>query len=511
MLTKKLSAALTTTLTAMLLLGACASKPRIADRAAQVGATSATVNSTAMNSAGSAIPADLQAAAPAIQATEPIKGDLSDTGSDLDALPLEVNKAVLQWIDYFQGRGRPHMERYLQRSTRYMPIMKKILREQGLPEDLIYIALIESGFSSSAKSSAKAVGYWQFIRPTGKHYGLKIDNYVDERRDFVKSTVAAADYFKGLYNLFGAWYLAIASYNVGENRVKNLVIKNRTRDFWKLARENKLPDETQNYVPKFLAARLIAKEPEKYGFTDIEYMPPLEFSEVSFSTSIDLRKLARNMGLEYDDIRDLNPAYKKGVAFINKSKSATPSRLILRVPAGQDGKAIAAADAAAAQDRNAYVADEDYGYYRIRRGDTIASIASKFGTSQRNIRSLNGISSGAKLVAGRRLRVPAEDIANDAPAIVRNQGRKKNSNAAQGLVAKRVLSSNDTLSKKKNLNQAGAAKKARKSKRVHIVRKGETLLTISSKYQVSMRDLMKENRLSRRQKIATGARLEIPE
>ncbi|HVK60718.1 MAG TPA: lytic transglycosylase domain-containing protein, partial [Bdellovibrionales bacterium] len=187
--------------------------------------------------------------------------DLSDSGSDLEAIPLEVNKNVLQWIDYFQGRGRPHMERYLQRSTRYMPIMKKILRDNGLPEDLIYIALIESGFSSTAHSSASAVGYWQFIRGTGKHYNLKIDGYVDERRDFVKSTQAAAEYFKGLYSLFGAWYLAIASYNVGENRVKSLVMKNHTRDFWKLARENRLPDETTNYVPKFLAARLIAKDP----------------------------------------------------------------------------------------------------------------------------------------------------------------------------------------------------------------------------------------------------------
>ena len=181
------------------------------------------------------------------------QGDLSDSGSDLDALPLEVNRNVLQWIDYFQGRGRPHMERYLQRSTRYMPIMKKILKDNGLPEDLIYIALIESGFSSTAHSSAAAVGYWQFIKGTGRRYGLGIDSYIDERRDFVKSTQAAADYFKGLYNLFGAWYLAIASYNVGENRVKNLVMKNKTRDFWKLARENRLPDETSNYVPKILS------------------------------------------------------------------------------------------------------------------------------------------------------------------------------------------------------------------------------------------------------------------
>jgi membrane-bound lytic murein transglycosylase D len=189
------------------------------------------------------------------------------------------------------------MERYLSRSTRYAPIMKEILRKEGLPEDLIYIALIESGFSSTAHSTASAVGYWQFIRGTGKQYRLRIDSFVDERRDFERSTVAAADYFKGLYNLFGAWYLAIASYNVGENRVKGLVMRNKTRDFWKLARERRLPQETVDYVPKFLAARLIGKEPAKYGFTDVEYMPPLEFSTVSFASPIDIRRLATEMGL----------------------------------------------------------------------------------------------------------------------------------------------------------------------------------------------------------------------
>jgi len=125
--------------------------------------------------------------------------DLADSGADLLGIPLEVNRLVLKWIDYFQGPGRHHMERYLSRSTRYAPIMKEILRKEGLPEDLIYIALIESGFSSTAHSSANAVGYWQFIRGTGKQYRLRIDSFVDERRDFELSTVAAADYFKGLY------------------------------------------------------------------------------------------------------------------------------------------------------------------------------------------------------------------------------------------------------------------------------------------------------------------------
>lgn len=355
----------------------------------------------------------------AIKETPSTKNDITDSGADLEGVPLAVNRAVFQWIDYFQGKGRPHMERYLQRSTRYMPIMQSILQKEGLPKDLIYIALIESGFSSTAHSSASAVGYWQFIRGTGKHYGMQIDNFVDERRDFVRSTQAAADYFKGLYNLFGSWYLAIASYNVGENRVKNLVMKNHTRDFWQLARENKLPEETANYVPKFLAARLIAREPEKYGFVNLEYMPPLEFNEVDFTTSIDLRKLAKEMNLEYDDIRDLNPMWKRGVALDKNGK------LTLRVPKGTEAQAIAAASVAVAESRKRYVADEDYSYYRVRRGDNIATIARKFNTTQNQIRQLNNMSRRALLVAGKRIRVPGETVAGLASRDVKKKAERQ--------------------------------------------------------------------------------------
>lgn len=402
--------------------------------------------------------------------------DLSDSGTDLEAIPLEVNKMVLKWIDYFQGRGRPHMERYLSRSSRYSPIMKEILRKEGLPEDLIYIALIESGFSSTAHSHASAVGYWQFIRGTGRRYGLKINSYVDERRDFVKSTEAAAQYFKGLYNLFGAWYLAIASYNVGENRVKGLVMKYHTRDFWQLARENKLPSETINYVPKFLAARLIAKEPEKYGFTDIQYMPGLEFDEVELEGSVDLRELAKGMNLEYDDLRDLNPAFKRGVAF------GTDGKLALRIPKGTKELALAAAPAASAQSNKMYVADEDYGYYNVQRGDTISGLAKKFGTSQSNLMRMNRFSRSTQLIAGRRIRVPAERLSNSYRE--RETASKKSNNVSR--------------------------KVTRGDRKVHVVRRGDTLIEIARKYRVSLRELANHNGLRSKSKIMVGAKLEIP-
>lgn len=459
--------------------------------------------------------------------------DLSDNGADLLGIPLEVNRLVLKWIDYFQGPGRAHMERYLSRSTRYAPKMKEILRREGLPEDLIYIALIESGFSSTAHSSASAVGYWQFIRGTAKQYHMRIDSFVDERRDYERSTVAAADYFKGLYNLFGAWYLAIASYNVGENRVKSLVMRNKTRDFWQLARENKLPQETVNYVPKFLAARLIAKEPEKYGFTDIEYMPALDFATVTYSTPIDIRKLASEIGLEYDDLRDLNPMYKRGVAPMPKGSD----KLVLRVPRGTEAKALAAAGPAAANTQMRYVAEDDYSYYRVRRGDTVSSIARKFNISQTKILQLNRLSQRSVLSVGKRLRVPAEDVATLGPSkssqietrMKRDRDRDrlpatetvdKKSQAPSTKVASRARQLSESKLNKKASALASVAALAKISKNqrakmakkdVHVVRRGENLATIARKYNVSVRELASYNRLKNQSTLWVGKRLTIPE
>ena len=246
----------------------------------------------------------IQAAAPSVEAE-----DLNDNETDMKNLPVEMNGKVTKWIEYFQGRGRGHMKRYLSRSSRYLPKMKEILKKHGLPEDLVYIALIESGFNAKAVSSARAVGFWQFIRGTGRRYGLQQNYYVDERRDFVLATEGASKYLKALYNLFGSWYLAIASYNVGENRVKNLVMKYYTRNFWDLAKKGRLPGETQNYVPKFLAARLIAKHPEKYGFDDVVYEPPLDFKVVDLSgKGVNLKKLAKHLNVTYPCLLYTSPS-----------------------------------------------------------------------------------------------------------------------------------------------------------------------------------------------------------
>ena len=180
--------------------------------------------------------------------------------------PITMNSKVEGWIDYFTGRGRDHMERYLSRSSRYMPIMRKILKQEGVPEDLVYLALIESGFNLQAKSRAKAVGPWQFIRSTGIRYGLRVDAWIDERQDPIQSTVVAAKYLKDLYLMFESWYLAASAYNSGEYKILRAIETLKTNNYWRICKSRAIRRETKDYVPKLVAAAIIAKNPARYEF-----------------------------------------------------------------------------------------------------------------------------------------------------------------------------------------------------------------------------------------------------
>ncbi|MCB0378125.1 MAG: LysM peptidoglycan-binding domain-containing protein [Bdellovibrionales bacterium] len=393
-------------------------------------------------------------------------GDLNDNETDMQNLPSELNERVTQWLEYFQGRGRPHMERYLSRSSRYLPKMKEIMNKHGLPEDLVYIALIESGFNSKALSRARAVGYWQFIGGTGRRYGLTQNYYVDERRDFIDSTEAAAKYLKALYNLFGSWYLAIASYNVGENRVKNLVMKYYTRNFWELAQKGRLPHETTNYVPKFLAARLIAKHPEKYGFDNVVYEPPLDFKEVALEKGIHLDKFAKHIGVSLPVLKGLNPAYKRGV--IPKREGGA----IVRVPTSIEDKDILVALQKSYSNAEMHVIAAGAGHnYRIQRGDTLSHIAQKFGTSIAALREANDLGRRSTLYPGKKLIIPT---------------------------GRRVASS----SKTKIVTKAG--------ERTYKVRRGDNLYTIAKRFGVSIAQIKKRNKLGRKSLLSIGKVLVIP-
>lgn len=384
---------------------------------------------------------------------------------ELEIIPTELNANVDKWIAYFQGRGRPHMERYLLRSTRYEPLMKKVLRDNKLPEDLFYIALIESGFSSEAFSHASAVGYWQFIRGTGKRYKLKINQLIDERRDPVLSTQAAAEYFKDLYSIFNSWYLAMASYNVGEGRVLKATRKYKTQDFWALSKIRRaLPRETDDYIPKFIAAKLIAKNPDKYGFEGIDYMPPIEFDHVTVTEPVNLRLMAEKMNVNYEDFKALNPKFKGEVAPLEDDKS-----LGLRIPPGSYEVAMNAAKESFT-DKIEYIADKDeIQPYKVRRGDNFATIARKFRTSVAYLRDINDFPRKKKLRAGQKIFVPDRTPLKE---------------------------------KRPELVASG---------RVHIVQPGDSLASIAEKYKVKVTDIRKVNHLSRKKKLKSGSKINLPE
>ena len=239
----------------------------------------------------------------------------------------ENNPFINKWVRRFSDNnsGRKDMQRYLERSARYLPLMESILENQGVGRNLAYVAMAESGYNAYAVSSKNAVGYWQFIASTGRRYGLRIDKYVDERRDFYLSTKAAGKYLSELCSMFGSWPLALAAYNAGEGRISALVKKHGS-DFWLLARRGKLPRETANFVPKIIAMRKISERPWHYGFSQLRYQSPLDYQIVEFKRPLSLKSLARAANVPYEEVARLNPKYKTAAVPVYGSKVA------LRIP-----------------------------------------------------------------------------------------------------------------------------------------------------------------------------------
>lgn len=226
--------------------------------------------------------------------------------------PVTYNMAVKNWIHYYQTEGKWSFKKWLERSTQYSPYIRKQLKANNLPPDLLYVAMIESGFSPRSKSPKGAVGIWQFMKPTANRYGLRVNRWIDERRNFTKATQAAVEYQKDLYQMFGSWQLVSASYNTGETRMRRLIEKHRTANFWHLADKNSLSRETSNYVPKIMAATLIAQNPEAYGFKNLKYSAPIEFEETVVPGGTNLNKLAKYLRVKRKVLYDLNPDLLQG-------------------------------------------------------------------------------------------------------------------------------------------------------------------------------------------------------
>jgi len=360
-------------------------------------------------------------------------------------IPMILNDSVENHLEYFKTRGRDIFQLWLDRSARYIPVMKEIFREKNLPEDLVYVAMIESGFNPYAVSWARAVGPWQFMPATGKLYGLKIDWWIDERKDPVKSTIAAAEHLKDLHNLFGSWPLALASYNAGAGKVQRAVLRTRSEDFWDLKASRYIRKETKNYVPKYMAATIIAKNPEAYGF-NVANVNPFKYDEVVLEESTDLRLIARCADSTYEEIKELNPEIRRWVTPPHYSKYT------LRIPAGKKESFLANFAAIPPEQKIKWERHE------VKKGETLASLAKQYGTTSEAIRDINRIRKN-RISPGKHLLIPVDANAknNDVGLLTPNQA----SNHQQIL---------------------------------YRVRRGETLVKIAQMHNVSVADIREWNK-----------------
>ena len=315
---------------------------------------------------------------------------------------LQFSKAVMEnprvryFIGYFSKQQRGTFATALARSGKYFSMMAKVLRDEGLPEDFAYLALIESYFSPQATSRSGAVGLWQFVPVTARRYGLKIDAWIDERRDPIKSTYAAAAYLKDLHQAFDRWYLATAAYNAGQGAIEKIVQSSRPKDFASLIGKTRLNEETRNFVPKFVAAALIAANPQKYGFDPVLQDPQAEYEEVEVGGNLQLASLAKMADTDNDTLRELNPAFYRG-------QTPPGETYRLRVPAGHAAVFEVAYRQSREPDETQVVTHE------VKRGDTLLSIARRYGQQVRALMELNGLTD-SRLRIGQKLMVILEGL-----------------------------------------------------------------------------------------------------
>jgi membrane-bound lytic murein transglycosylase D len=312
-------------------------------------------------------------------------------------LPVPLNQRVLSYIDAYQGRLRDFIEDGMKRGSKYLPMIQRIFASQGLPPDLAYVPLIESAFRPEAMSSASAKGVWQFMKGTAVENGLRNDWYVDERSNPEKATIAAATYLKSLADTFnGDWALALASYNSGPGRVQQAIKRVGSANFWSLAaKPTALPRETREYVPRILAAIVIARNPAQYGFSFQAEDGPA-FETVKLSRAVQLKKVAEWSGSTVADLKALNPELLR---------STTPPKdadYALRVPVGTSTEIARRMDETDGQDLLSLT------HYTVKSGETLAVVARKLHIGRADLADANGLSQSARLTAGQELMVPAD-------------------------------------------------------------------------------------------------------
>jgi membrane-bound lytic murein transglycosylase D len=363
------------------------------------------------------------------------------------SIPVVINEKVLSFIELFKGERREKFERALINSGKFLGKIKEIFREEGLPEDLAYLPLIESEFKVKAKSRANAKGIWQFVDRTGKLYSLDYNWWLDEKYDFVKSTRAAAKHLKDLYNKYNDWYLALAAYNAGAGKIDRAISKTGKADFWEIAKTRHIKTETKNYVPAFLASLIIAKNPSQHGF-EVEPAPELQWEVIRIPSPTDLRIIAECAETSVQEIQELNPELRR------LTTPGNVSYYDLRIPREK---------AEIFRQNFAKIPEEKRVFWRwhiVQKGETLSSIGKKYGVAVHILKEVNSLRSN-RIKPDMRLLIPSrKDI---------------------GSTTERII---------------------------HVVRKGETLYRIALKYNTSVEKIKEWNNL-RDNLIYPGKRLVI--
>ena len=439
-----------------------------------------------------------------------------------------LTRRIDKFTRYFQTKGRDRFEIWLSRSGKYSDMMRGILAKYGMPGDLVYLALIESGFSPQAYSVARAAGPWQFITGTGRRYGLRVDWWADERRDYEKSTHAAAAYLRDLYGIFDSWPLAAAAYNAGENRIMRAVSRYKTEDYAKLIRYRYLPRETKDYVPKMLAALTIAKDPEKYGFGDVLYEDPLEFDKVSVPGGIDLAALGEIIGVPLEIMKELNPELRR---------FCTPPNVEayeIRLPSGY---------ASVAEEQREEIHKEakvTFLLHKVHKKDTLVSLAEEYHTPVSILKEMNGLRRNS-LRRTSRLIIPVVGLSGEeaapgtkvSPDMLRmahmrvdegyRRGQRIRVRRGDSLwkIARRARVSVNSLARANRMKTTsvlrvgmiiripGAVSSSGNGSR-HVVRRGETLSSIARAHGVTVDQLARRNNMTPREMLRSGRVLQIP-
>jgi membrane-bound lytic murein transglycosylase D len=388
-------------------------------------------------------------------------------------IPIVINAKVEQFVQYFQTTLRNRFSNWLALSGKYIPIMRALLRENGLPEDLVYLALIESGFNPYAYSRSKACGPWQFIYLTGKRYGLRVDWWVDERRDPEKSTVAAAKYLKDLYDMFACWYLAAASYNAGENKIAAAMKRYRTEDFWELTKYRYLKQETKDYVPQMIAAALIAKDPEKYGFVGIEYQEPLRYEKVNVPPLTSLSLIAAACEITLDELKELNPQLLRWCTPPEKPYE-------IKIPLGKKERFLKNFETLQPSER------PPYRIHVVKRGENLVRVSRLYGVNGQTILDANQLGKGSRLSPGMNLIIPLPPHAPSDP----NGGAK-------------------LTAKKKGEGRVQPAIEEGEEEILYTIKKGDTLWAIANEMGVNIGALSRWNNLHPEKKLRPGDKLRV--